>query len=55
MSSVPWQRVQGCLAQAHRTGSSIVGDNTPAMVLWEPMAMSTIRHQWTGCLRIDAR
>ena len=47
------QWVQGCLAQAHGTGSSILSDNAPAMVLWEPMMMNTNRYQWTGCLWMD--
>ena len=53
MSSVPGQRVQDCLTRAHGTGSSIVSDNPPAMILWEQITMSTNRHQWTGCLRMD--
>ena len=53
MSSAPGQQVQDCLARAHGTGSSIVSDNPPAMVLCDPMTMSTNRHQWTGCLQVD--
>ena len=53
MSSALGKRVQDCLAWAYGTGSSILGDNAPAMVLWEPMTMSTSRHQLTGCLRMD--
>ena len=51
MSSAPGQRVQDCLAWVYGTGSSIVSDNAPAMVLWELTTMSTNRHQWTGCLQ----
>ena len=53
MSSAPGQRVRDCLARAYGTGSSILSDNAPTMILWEPMTMSTSRHQWTGCLQMD--
>ena len=53
MSSAPGQQVRDCLAWAHGTGSSILSDNAPAMILCEPMTMSTSRHQWAGCLRMD--
>ena len=53
MSSAPGQRVRDCLVRAHSMGSTILSDNAPATVLWEPMKMRTKHYQWTGCLRTN--
>ena len=53
MSSAPGGRVRDYSARAHGTGSSVAGDDPPAMVLWELMTMSTNSHRWTGRLRME--